>query len=661
MAGIPATGLGSGLDVNGLVDKLMEVEKQPLTKIQAKQAAVNVKISAYGTFKGAVSALRTSLAGVQNNSSYSTMSAKIADATVAGVSASQTADVGTHSLEVTQLAAAHRLKSGTFASITEPIGTGKLQIQYGTVGKDGSNNPTFTVNGSAPTNNITIDAAHNSLAGVRDAINQSNAGVSASIVNDGTGFRLVLSGKNTGTANSIRIGVTDDDGNNTNIAGLSQLAYDPTLAQDAGKNMGEVSAAKDAQFLLDGLQITKSSNSVGDAISGVTIDLQKTNAGAPTTFSVAKDSSTIKKSIDDFVKAYNDLDTTVDQLTAYDPKTNKAGQLNGDTGVRTTYEQIRGSLTRMVNAAPGGYTALAQVGLTLDRNGQMQVDSTKLQAALDKDPTAVQGLFATAGKTNDSLVSFVKAGDNAKAGQYALNITQLATQGTAVGSTAAPLTIDGTNNAFTLKIDGVSSNISLTQKTYASPAELATELQTQINGNSTFSASKIKVAVTENAGVLSITSNRYGSASSVQLSGANVANLFGTVTSTTGLDVAGNFGTGKTTGNGQELTSADGLTVKITGGALGDRGNVNYMRGLAGDLDKLIGKAVDAKGTVPSQIESLNQQNKDFDKQTADLNLQLEKKEQRYLKQFNTLDEMLSNMQSQMSYMSQQLSALNKG
>jgi flagellar hook-associated protein 2 len=660
MAGIPATGLGSGLDVNGLVDKLMEVEKQPLAKLQTKQAAVNVKISAYGTFKGAVSTLRTSLAGVQSNAAYSTMSAKIADTSVANVSASQNADVGTHSLEVTQLAAAHRLKSGTFTNITDPVGTGTLQVQYGTVAQNGGST-TFTVNGSAPTNNIVIDAAHNSLAGVRDAINQSNAGVSASIVNDGTGYRLVLSGKNTGTANSIRIGVTDDDGNNTNVAGLSQLSYDPTVAASAGKNMGEVSAAKDAQFLLDGLQITKSSNTVGDAISGVTLDLQKANAGSPTTFSVAKDTSTIKQSIDDFVKAYNDLDTTVDQLTAYDPKTRKAGELNGDTAVRNTYEQIRSSLGHMVSAAPGGYTALAQIGLTLDRNGQIQVDGTKLQAALDKDAAAVQGLFATAGKTTDSLVSYVKAGDSAKPGQYPLSITQLATQGNAVGSAAAPLTIDATNNALTLKIDGVTSNVSLTQKTYASAAELAGELQTQINGTTAFSSAKIKVAVTQNAGVLSITSNRYGAASAVELSGNNVSTLFGSVTSTAGVDVAGSIGTGKTTGNGQELTSADGLTVKITGGTLGDRGNVTFMRGLAVQLDSLIGRAVDAKGILPEQIESLNQQNKDFDKQTADLNAQLELKEKRYLKQFNSLDQMLTNMQSQMSYMSQQLSALNKG
>jgi flagellar hook-associated protein 2 len=155
-------------------------------------------------------------------------------------------------------------------------------------------------------------------------------------------------------------------------------------------------------------------------------------------------------------------------------------------------------------------------------------------------------------------------------------------------------------------------------------------------------------------------SNRYGSASSVELSGSNLSTLFGSVSSTAGLDVAGSFGVGATTGNGQELTSANGLTVKIAGGALGDRGGVNFMRGIAVDLDSLIGKAIDSKGTVPAEIDSLNEQNKDFDKQTADFSAKLELKQKRYLDQFNTLDQALTNMQSQMAYMSQQLSALNK-
>ncbi|HET8938176.1 MAG TPA: flagellar filament capping protein FliD [Polyangiales bacterium] len=659
MAGIgPTPGMGSNLDVGGLVEKLMSVEKQPLTKLDQKEAAVQVKISAYGQFRGSIQSLRSSLAGLQNANSYTTMGATITDSSVASVSASAGADVGSHTLEVTDLAVAQRLKSGTFTNITDTVGTGTLTIQYGTY--DGG---TFTGNGTG-TSNIKIDSSNNTLAGVRDAINKAGVGVTASIVNDGTGNRLVIASKSTGTTNSLKISVADTDNNHVDNVGLSQLAFDPAAAGvGTGKNLGVVTAAKDASFLLDGIQITKPSNSVSDAISGVTINLSKTNVGTPTTFTVSKDSTAIKAAIDGFVKAYNELDKTVDTLTGYDAATRTAGTLSGDAAVRSVSGRIRDSLSHVVAASPGGYTALAQVGITLDRSGQLKVDGTKLQKALDKDPLAVQGLFATAGRSDDSLVSFVKAGDNTKAGTFAVDLTQLATQGTLFGNSAAGLTIDSTNDTLDLKINGTTSTVKLTQKTYTTAAALASELQSQINGNTTFSTAGVNVKVTENAGVLTVTSGNYGSASKVEYNGGNgIANLFGTATSTAGLDVAGKIGTGLGAGNGQQLTSSDGLVLKITGGSTGARGNVVFQRGIASDLDRLIGDVLSAKGgTVPARIDSLQEQVKDIDKQREVMNAQLEVKQKRYLDQFNTLDGLLTNMQSTMSYLSQQLASLNRG
>jgi flagellar hook-associated protein 2 len=658
MAGIgPATGLGSNLDVSGLVGKLMEVEQQPLIKLDQKAAAVQVKISAYGTFRGAVSGLRTSLAGLQNAESYGTVKGTVGDSNVATVSGSASADLGSHSLEVTELAVAQRLKSKTFSSITDVVGSGTLTIQYGKYDQNGN---TFTTGNGTPTHNITISPQNNTLSGVRDAINKANVGVTASIVNDGQGFRLVVSGKNTGTDNSIRIGVTDGDGDNTNDAGLSQLAYDPTAAVGAGQNQTQVTAAKDAKFLLDGIQMTKSGNTVTDALSGVTINLLKTNAGTPTTFSVTKDTAKIKTAIDDFVKAYNELDNTTDKLTAYDKTANKAAELNGDAAVRQISSQIRDTLTQVYSSQPDGFRSLSQIGVTMDRTGQLKVDSTKLQAAIEANPNAVQGLFAKAGGADDSLVSFVKAGTTTKPGSWGLNVSQLATHGSAAGSAVAPLTLDSSNNVLQLNIDGVASTVTLTEKTYANAAALASEIQSQINGNTTFSAAKVKVEVTQNAGVLSIASQSFGTASKVDVTGGYGAALFGTLTKTNGVDVGGSLGSGATTGRGQELTSSDGLTVKIAGGATGDRGKVTYARGLAVQLDELIGKMLDGKGgTLPAKVESLQAQDKDIVEQKERLTKQLEVKQQRYLNQFNTLDGLLTNMQSTMSYLSQQLASLN--
>lgn len=657
MAGIAATGLGSNLDVNGLVDKLMSVEKQPLTKLDQKEAAVQVKISAYGTFKGAVGALQTSLAGLQNLTNYNAISTSVADSAVASVSAIASADLGTHTLEVQELAVAHRLKSETFASTTDPIGTGTLTIQFGSY-DSGMNE--FTANSARTSKSITIDSTNNSLAGIRDAINQSDAGVTASIINDGTGNRLVVTSKYTGTDSTLKISVTDSDNGHTDTSGLSQLAYDPTASAGAGQNLSQVTEAKDARFLLDGIQIIKGSNTVSDALSGVTLNLAKTNNGSATTFTIAKDTSKIKAAIDGFVTAYNELDTTVDSLTRYDSATNTAGELSGDAAVRQISGRIRDTLSHVISSNPDGYNALSQIGITLSRDGQLSVDGGKLDAALAKDPLAVQGLFATAGHTSDSLVSYVKAGSSTKPGTYALNVTQLATQGNAVGSTAAALTIDSLNDTLALNIDGKSTTLTLNQNTYASAAALAADLQSQINGNSTFSSAGIKVEVTESAGILTVTSKSYGSASKVSLSGGTgLADLFGTPTSTDGLDVAGNLGTGKTTGSGQQLTTDNGLVVQVDGGAIGDRGTVRFMRGIAVELDELLANVTGSKGTLASKVDGLQESVKDIDEKREFLNRQLEAKEQRYLNQFNTLDGLLSNMQATMSYLTQQLSSLN--
>jgi flagellar hook-associated protein 2 len=146
----------------------------------------------------------------------------------------------------------------------------------------------------------------------------------------------------------------------------------------------------------------------------------------------------------------------------------------------------------------------------------------------------------------------------------------------------------------------------------------------------------------------------------VELTGGSaLASLFGTATSTNGVDVGGSLGTGLAVGNGQELTSSDGLTLSIMGGNTGERGNVTFMRGIAGQLDKLLGDILDGKGTVPTRIDTLNQQVEDIKDRYASVEKQLEVKEQRYWTQFNNLDSLLTNMQSTMSYLSQQLSALN--
>jgi flagellar hook-associated protein 2 len=658
---ITAPGIGSNLDVTGLVQKLMQVEQQPVAKLDTKEAAVQVKISAYGTLRSALSSFHTAVKGLTDPSRFTASRGTLGDNTIASATAANSAPAGTYSLEVTNLAKAQKLDSTPFTNTTDVVGTGVLTIQYGTYDSVGN---TFSLNPQKTAQTVTIDAAHSSLSGVRDAINAAKIGVSASIVNDGTGNRLVVTSKDTGAANSLRVTVSDNDGNNTDALGLSQLAYDPTAAAGSGKNMSQLVAAQDATLLVDGLLIKKSTNTVSDAIQGVTLQLNKTNVNAPTTLTVAQDTSAVNSAVSSLVSAYNDLNKTLKDLGKYDPASKKAGALQGDVTLRTIATELQTDMSAQVGGLSGSYTALPNIGLSFDRDGKLSLDSTKLQAALTADPASVQKLFTAGGEASDPLVSFVSSTSSTLPGDYALSVSQLATRGTAVGAAVGSLTIDGTNDQLSLSVDGVSTSITLGHATYASADALAAELQSKVNGASALSTAGVSVVVTASGGALTMTSNRYGSASSAAILGANGAtNLFGaTPTQTAGVDVAGTIGGSAAGGSGQQLTGTgsgpSGLKINVAGGAIGQRGQVRFSLGIAAQLDTVLSQLEGTNSSISARTDSLQRQVKDIGKQRDELNLRLEAVQARYTKQFSTLDQLLTQMQQTSSYLAQQLANL---
>ena len=273
-----------------------------------------------------MSAFQSSLSGVKTTTSFSSLNAIINDSTVASVSASSTAVAGTYALNVTAVAQSQKVKSTTFTNVTDVVGTGVLTIQFGTYDSGGN---TFTPNTAKTSKNITIGSFINTLSGVRDAINAANAGVSATIVNDGTGNRLVISSQDTGLANSLKITVADDDLGNTDTSGLSKLAFDPTAVVGSGQNLSQTQAAKDAALTVDGLAITSASNTLTSAIQGVTLNLLK-ETSSPATITVASDPSKIFSALSNFVAGYNNFSKTLSSLTAYNAATKQGGPLLGD-------------------------------------------------------------------------------------------------------------------------------------------------------------------------------------------------------------------------------------------------------------------------------------------------------------------------------------------
>lgn len=859
MAGLSSIGIGSGLDIQGIIDKLMAAESQaPRAALAKKEASYQAKLSAYGMLSGAISSLQSTLANLNNQSTFKAVNATPSDASIFTASASSSAGVGSYSINVTKLAQAQTLSTTGQASTTATIGSGattKLTFQFGTLSTsgnltkqsanlsaaasssgiaagslsingtiittgagtnsakalatainletgttgvtataqgtdtgalgtfttttgtatytldvggvniitngaagtdaaavdaavtaaaaalttagisytgtaaagtlkftnaDGANisiqesgagasggfaasigigttktftssvtlssattltvggsNPsaagfsagtglrTFTQSANQPSASVTIDNTNNSLQGIRDAINKANIGVSASIVSDGTPtnpYHLVIKSNQTGQESSMRISV--QNGGDPSLASL--LSFDAS-----GTTLTETSVAQNAALTVNGIAVSSQTNTVSGAIEGASLELAKTGAG---NLNITRNTSSVTSSVDAFVKAFNDVNSTIQKLSSYNAETKKGGPLTGDSSVRTIETELRKMLSSTVTDSNSTLKTLRDVGLSVSREGVMSVDSSKLSAAMSKDLDNVAALFSSVGKTTDSLVTFVSAGSNSAPGEYDVSISKLATQGKVAGSkdlTLSPLTIDSSNRDLTITVDGTAASVALTPGTYNS-TEIASLVQSAINGASELSSKGIAVSVTIDAsGHLNITSNKYGSESKVSVSGMSVAVLMGTATSTDGIDVAGAIGGVAAKGDGQFMIGADGspaagLKLQVTGGAVPtlpatsiSRGRVNFSKGFAFHLNELVGGFLGDKGLLGSRTDGLKNSIKGISKQSEALEARLTATEARYRKQFLALDATISKMNSTSTYLTQQLAQIS--
>ena len=659
---LASAGLGSGLDVNAIIDKLMSIERRPLVALEKQHAAFESRISAYGSLKSVLGALRSAIAAFSSGKALAAVTAELSDKSVAGAAAGSGATPGTHRIEVTALAQAQTLASAGFATTGDSVGTGTLTFEFGTY-----SGGAFTASAGAPSKTVTIGVGQSTLAGVRDAVNAAKIGVSASIVNDGSaaGQRLVFTSAS-GANMSMRIAVDDADGNDIDGAGLSRLAYDPAAAAGSGRNLTEKIAAANASLTVDGIAITSASNVVTDAIAGVTLTLAKTNAGTPATLSIARDTAAVVASMDAVVKAYNEVRKTIDKLTFYDPVKRTGSVLTGDSAVRSIQSQLRSILTASVAAGEGEPASLADLGIRTGADGLLTFDTAKFSSLLSSDFAAVERLFSKSATATDALVSFASATSKTQAGTYAVSVTQLATRGTLVGSAAADLHVKGTTNTLDATIDGVTATVTLTAANYGNADALAAEVQSKLNAASAFVAAGASVSVSASGGVLTITSSRYGASSSVAVSGNAAVPLFGAApVATAGNDVAGTIGGFAATGSVAVLTGAagtpvEGLALTINGGATGARGTVTFADGIAGRLETLLGAFLDTDGLVEAKTEGTQASMKQLDQRKDALEARLERVEAAYRRQYTALDETIARMSAISTYLSQQLANLPK-
>jgi len=677
---ITSTGLGSGLDVNGLVSKLIAAESQPLKQLNAKEATYQARLTAYGTVKSTLSAFQSAVSGLSSANAFQTLAANSADTSVYTATAGLTAVAGSYDIEVVNLAASQKLVSGAFTAVTDVVGTGTLTFQFGT-----TSGSTFTANSNKSSQDVIIDSSHSSLSGIRDAVNAADIGVTATIINDGTGYKLLFTSNDTGADNSLKVTTSSDgDGNDLDNSGLSQLAYDPAGSAGNGKNLTETVAAQDATLNVDGITgIKKSSNTITDLIQGITLNLVKPSAsGVSAKLTVGSDPTSVKGLVQKFVSAYNDVNKTLSDVTSYDPKTQKGGLLLGDSTILSLERHLRSLLTSNIDGLSGNYNLLSDIGVSFQKDGTLSLDSKKLETALNTSPEDVASIFATVGRASDSLVNYSSATSETQPGSYAVTVTRLATQGyyggvstsalaNTSGTFTSPLVIDSSNDTLMIKIDGtLSGTINLAQGSYTTASALSAEIQSKINGDATLAAAGVGVSVSfDNAAAkFTITSNSYGSSTGVDITsvGSGSASTLGlsAVSGTAGVDVAGTINGVGATGSGQYLTGAygndsSGLKIQIAGGALGSRGTISYSKGYAEQLDSFIADAIGSTGAIAARTDGITKSVADIKDQVTQMNNRLAVLQKQYLAQFNAMDTLVAQMRSTSNFLTQQLAALS--
>ena len=328
---ITSAGVGSGIDIESIISQLMTLERQPLNKLNQKQSALDVQVSAFGTLKSAISDLASAARKMGDSAKFGQFLAQSSDEEIFTATTTLGTTAENHDINVLTLAEPHRMTSAAFASADDPVGAGTYSFSSGGVSFD-----------------VTIDASNNSLTGLRDAINDAvdNDSIQASILNVDGGSRLVLTAKSSGTVNSITAPVM----------------------------FSELNAAVDATFEVDGFMVTSDSNTITDVIPGLSLELKSTGSAEVTT---ERDTEGVRDIMNEFVSAYNDLRSKLEDLGQ--------DELKGESLLRNIESGLRQNFFTAIDLGNGEETSVFNLGFTFDKTGVLSIDEGKLSDASTAD------------------------------------------------------------------------------------------------------------------------------------------------------------------------------------------------------------------------------------------------------------------------------------
>ncbi|GHC32943.1 flagellar filament capping protein FliD [Aidingimonas halophila] len=368
MSTIQSLGVGSGLDLNGLLDQLRAAEEEKLQPIEEQKSSYEAKISAYGELESSLSEFQSSLSSLNDPETFTSMTSEASGSAV-DVAANSEASPGTYDVDVNALAQAHSLAADGVEDRDASLENGAGTLSLETAGGE--------------TMDIAIDA-DSSLSDIRDAINAENGAISASIVNDGSDkpHRLVLTSKDTGADSEMN--VSFDGGG---------IAGDILQYGNGDDAMTETVGAQNADLTVNGIDITSQSNTVENGLEGVTLDLQETGSSKVT---VEQDTESIKDAVTDFVDNYNALQDTMGELTAFDSESGEAAELMGDSTLRGIQTQLRSALSGGVEGEDGALSLMSDVGISMDVDGRLSLDDAKLDEVIETDQETLVDFFAGA-------------------------------------------------------------------------------------------------------------------------------------------------------------------------------------------------------------------------------------------------------------------------
>ncbi|MCB1999680.1 MAG: flagellar filament capping protein FliD [Burkholderiaceae bacterium] len=366
MATISSPGIGSGLDIKSIVSQLVAIEKQPLTQLQVQAATVQTRISAFGQIKSLVSTLSDAASRLGSLTTFNAVTAASSNNDTVSATAIGGTAVNSFSVKVENLAKAQATASAALLPVGGALGAGTLRLQLGEWTIVPSS---FTPQSGGGQVDIVVSAT-DTVSDVASKINGAGAGVTATVLNDASGERLLLRSNNTGVAAGFELSIVSDaDGDPADAAGLSRLV-----------NGSSIQYAEDARMLINTIPVTSSTNKFENVVSGVTLTAKAVSADAAEV-TVAKDRSVLTQAIDSFVSAYNAVNQAINEQTKYDPSSKEAGLLQGDATAIGLQNALRGILQSATSGS--AYERLADVGITQQLGGDLAVDSAKLEAAIN--------------------------------------------------------------------------------------------------------------------------------------------------------------------------------------------------------------------------------------------------------------------------------------